>query len=88
MVHFVVIAMLMTVVLCTRTAMEKMKTIYEQNPSLGDAQQVAQRLAESSEKIETLKLEIEEFKVHVLYSTKSRSCFIYHYSGHNCTSSY
>ena len=46
-----------------RTAMEKMKTIYEQNPSLGDAQQVAQRLAENTEKIGAIKSEIEEFKV-------------------------
>lgn len=46
-----------------RTAMEKMKTIYEQNPSLGDAQQVAQRLAENTEKIGVIKSEIEEFKV-------------------------
>ncbi|XP_019849936.1 PREDICTED: formin-binding protein 1-like isoform X2 [Amphimedon queenslandica] len=44
------------------TAMEKMKTIYEQNPSLGDAQQVAQRLAENAEKIGIIKSEIQEFK--------------------------
>lgn len=43
--------------------MEKMKVIYEQNPALGDAQQVAQRLMENQAKIEELQAEIEEFKV-------------------------
>lgn len=46
-----------------RAAMEKMKVIYEQNPSLGDAQQVAQRLEENHAKIEEINAEIEEFRV-------------------------
>ena len=46
--------------------MEKMKVIYEQNPALGDAQQVSQRLAESRSKIEEIESEIEEFKVTLL----------------------
>ena len=46
--------------------MEKMKVIYEQNPALGDAQQVAQRLMENQAKIEELQSEIEEFKVMMI----------------------
>lgn len=47
-----------------RTAMEKMKGIYEQNPQLGDAEQVAERMAESKLKVDDLNSEIEEFKVY------------------------
>jgi hypothetical protein len=44
------------------TAMEKMKGIYEQNPALGDAQQVAQRIVECRERIDQISAEIDEFK--------------------------
>jgi hypothetical protein len=43
--------------------MEKMKGIYEQNPALGDAQQVAQRIVECRERIDQISAEIDEFKV-------------------------
>ena len=46
-----------------RTAMEKMRGIYEKNPQLGDAQQVAQQLVETQDRIELTAREIEEFKV-------------------------
>lgn len=43
--------------------MEKMKGIYEQNPQLGDADQVAERLTESRARINELDSEIKEFQV-------------------------
>lgn len=43
--------------------MEKMRGIYEKNPQLGDAQQVAQQLVETQDKIELTMREIEEFRV-------------------------
>ena len=46
-----------------RTAMEKMRGIYEKNPSLGDPKQVAQQLIETQDKIELASREIEEFRV-------------------------
>lgn len=47
--------------------MEKMRGIYEKNPQLGDAQQVAQQLVETQDKIENTMREIEEFRVSVFW---------------------
>ena len=55
--------------------MEKMKVIYEQNPALGDAQQVAQRLLENQAKIEELQAEMEEFKVMIRSYLNRRAVF-------------
>ena len=52
--------------------MEKMRGIYEKNPQLGDAQQVAQQLVETQEKIDTTAAEIEEFKVSHLKGKDSK----------------
>ncbi len=52
-------------IIVLRTAMEKMRGIYEKNPSLGDPKQVAQQLLETQDKIELTAAEIEEFKVTI-----------------------
>ena len=43
--------------------MEKMQSIYSQNPSLGDAKAVAQSLEQTNGKIVELTQELEKFKV-------------------------
>ena len=55
----------MSLLLC-RTAMEKMKDIYEKNPQLGDSKVVAQQLLDTRAKIDTYSREIQEFKVQSL----------------------
>lgn len=46
-----------------RTAMEKMQTVYSQNPALGDPKQVQQSLEVTHGKLDDLNAELYKFKV-------------------------
>jgi hypothetical protein len=43
--------------------MEKMQTIYAQNPKLGDPNAIAQSLEQNSVKINEIQAELDKFKV-------------------------
>lgn len=52
--------------LSLRAAMEKMKSIYSDNPSLGDVNVVTQSLVVCQRRIDELEVELEKFKVPVM----------------------
>jgi len=46
--------------------MEKMQTVYAQNPALGDPKQVQQSLEQNHAKLDDLNAELHKFKVCVV----------------------
>ena len=68
-----------------RTAMEKMQTVYSQNPALGDPKQVQQSLEVTHGKLDDLNAELYKFKVNNVCGVYIYVCVCqYAYHMHVC----